>query len=234
MSPASFPPVGRPELVKLISSRYRLFDSSNKTGSGMDQSVGAAHSGGSCQVALLYDGGTSFHVVKSFEGNCPRVRTPGALTNHYDRNQDYSFTIPADSPAGDRVILAWTWFNASGNREMYMSCCPIAIIGDGGVPPHGPPLFIANLQVDELVSPTDDDLYGKCHIPDDTSIIFPQDFVRDTEVDRALVARNLQRVSFDPQVCSSANQDIRVRLMFPGRREQLVKRRADTSLARKS
>jgi hypothetical protein len=74
----------------------------------MDQKTGAAHSGGSCQASFSYDQGETWVVVKYYEGNCPRVQNPAALTNHYDLNQDYNFTIPANFPSGDRVIFAWT------------------------------------------------------------------------------------------------------------------------------
>lgn len=73
----------------------------------MDQVEGAAHSGGSCQVALSYDKGKTWETIKKFEGNCPRVNPAGGVTNHYDLNQDYHFVIPLGFPSGDRVIFAW-------------------------------------------------------------------------------------------------------------------------------
>jgi hypothetical protein len=173
----------------------------------MDQKTGAAHSGGSCQVSLSYDQGTSWVVVKSFEGNCPRVRVPGALTNNYDLNQDYNFTIPTDFPSGDRVIFAWTWFNDSGNREMYMSCSPVTIQGSNitiNKTPKGPPLFIANLQFNKQVAAVDDVFYKQCHVPDDTSIIFPAS-TNHTQLDRAPISRNLRLLNLTLEICSSAN-----------------------------
>ena len=178
----------------------------------MDQKTGAAHSGGSCQVSFSYDQGETWVVVKYYEGNCPRVQNPGALTNHYDLNQDYNFKIPADFPSGDRVIFAWTWFNASGNREMYMSCSPVMIKGDGPTTtktPKGPPLLIANLQFNKQVAPMDDVFYARCHVPDDTSIVFPTMFSNCTQMDRAPIARNLQPLNVDLTVCSSANETTR-------------------------
>jgi hypothetical protein len=70
---------------------------------------GAAHSGGSCQVAFSYDKGETWVVVHSWEGNCPRVRPDdlGEVTNIYDVNQDYTFKIPGAFPTGRRVIFAW-------------------------------------------------------------------------------------------------------------------------------
>ncbi|EGE03336.1 endoglucanase [Trichophyton equinum CBS 127.97] len=73
----------------------------------------ATHGGGSCQVSLSLDNGTSFRVIKSIMGGCPLTDT-------------YNFTIPRDTPSG-RAMLAWTWFNLFGNREMYMNCAPVMI-----------------------------------------------------------------------------------------------------------
>ena len=88
---------------------YILFDSTNTTGPTMNQAVGAAHSGGSCQVSFSYDKGATWIVVQNYEGDCPRVRgdLKGQVTNHYDTNQDYQFVIPEEFPIGDRVIVAW-------------------------------------------------------------------------------------------------------------------------------
>ncbi|KAI1426305.1 hypothetical protein F5Y12DRAFT_713299 [Xylaria sp. FL1777] len=77
---------------------------------------GAFHNGGSCQLSLSYDKGTSFTVIKSFIGGCP---TSSGGT--------FSFTIPSDAPTGDDVVFAWTWVNKTGNREFYMSCAIVNI-----------------------------------------------------------------------------------------------------------
>jgi hypothetical protein len=77
---------------------------------------GAAHGGGSCQVSLSYDNGATWKVIKSMIGGCP-------VTTSYD------FTIPQDAPSSDDVLLAWTWFNLVGNREMYMNCARVTIEG---------------------------------------------------------------------------------------------------------
>lgn len=90
----------------------------------------ATHGGGSCQLALSFDNGESFHVIKSMEGGCP-------LTTTYD------FDIPSDAPSG-HALLAWTWFNLVGNREMYMNCADVEIEGgSGGF--NGPEIFVANV-----------------------------------------------------------------------------------------
>ncbi|KAI9834441.1 MAG: hypothetical protein M1826_002595 [Phylliscum demangeonii] len=79
---------------------------------------GAEHGGGSCQLALSYDNGQSFAVIKSMIGACP-------LTS------PYAFTIPDDAPPG-QALLAWTWFNLVGNREMYMNCARVDVESSGG------------------------------------------------------------------------------------------------------
>lgn len=181
----------------------------------MDQVAGAAHGGGSCQVSFSYDNGLTWIVVKSFEGNCPRVRVAGTLSNNYDPNQDYIFTVPANFPSGERVIFAWTWFNAIGNREMYMSCSPVTITGRSHTVPYGPPLFIANLQANKQVEPMQDEFFARCNVPHGVSVIFADDFKRFAELERAPVALNLQLLSFDSNLCSSANQNIRTALAEP-------------------
>ena len=103
--------------------------------------VEAAHNGGSCQVSLSFDQGATWKVIKSFIGNC--VRSAGG--NVFDQNQDYSFTIPADAKAGN-ALWAWSWFNQSGNREMYMNCAAITITGSGTSTLNNlPDMFVANV-----------------------------------------------------------------------------------------
>lgn len=57
----------------------------------------ATHLGGSCQIALSYDNGATFRVVKSIIGGCP-------LSSSYD------FKIPSFAPSG-YALLSWTWQN---------------------------------------------------------------------------------------------------------------------------
>ena len=56
------------------------------------------HNGGSCQLALSYDRGASWSVIKSFIGGCVRPLA-GA-------DQTFRFTVPAGAPRGD-ALLAW-------------------------------------------------------------------------------------------------------------------------------
>lgn len=105
------------------------------------------HGGGSCQISLSYNKGETFHVIHSMLGGCPITKT-------------YNFKIPSDAPSGD-ALLAWTWFNKVGNREMYMNCAQITIKDDSLKREHLynmpssltsrssfndlPPIFIANV-----------------------------------------------------------------------------------------
>ena len=97
---------------------------------------GAAHNGGSCQLSLSYDGGKTFKVIKSIEGGC---------VNPAGGDQTFDFTVPADVKGGD-AVFAWTWFNNTGNREMYMNCAPVTISGSGTNDLSGnPDMFVANV-----------------------------------------------------------------------------------------
>jgi hypothetical protein len=111
----------------------------------------ATHGGGSCQIALSYDKGKSFTVIESIEGGCPIAK-------------NYTFTIPSDAPSGE-TLLAWTWFNKIGNREMYMNCAQVTVKGGASKRSHPrdvlgrvvrrdtgfsslPPLFLANINAE--------------------------------------------------------------------------------------
>lgn len=91
----------------------------------MELEGSATHDGGSCQLALTYDQGQTFKVIESILGDCPIAKK-------------YDFTIPSDAPDGE-ALLAWTWFNKVGNREMYMNCAFVTVGGDSKgkqVPAH--------------------------------------------------------------------------------------------------
>lgn len=83
----------------------------------MELDGSATHGGGSCQLALTYDRGKTFKVIESMLGDCPIAKK-------------YNFQIPSDAPNGE-ALLAWTWFNKVGNREMYMNCAMVTIGGSG-------------------------------------------------------------------------------------------------------
>lgn len=73
------------------------------------------HGGGSCQISLSYDNGGTFRVIKSMIGGCPLEST-------------FNFTIPSYVPSATSVLLAWTWQNNEGNRELYMNCAEVSIV----------------------------------------------------------------------------------------------------------
>ncbi|GFF24358.1 hypothetical protein IFM58399_00638.1, partial [Aspergillus lentulus] len=125
----------------------------------------ATHGGGSCQIALSYDKGKTFKVIHSMLGGCP-------LTSKYE------FQIPSDAPSGE-ALLAWSWFNKIGNREMYMNCAMVTVKGGSQARQHArdlspafsrraggfdslPPLFEANIN-----GP------GKCKTVEGQEVNFP-------------------------------------------------------------
>ncbi|KAL4912294.1 hypothetical protein BDW62DRAFT_216468 [Aspergillus aurantiobrunneus] len=120
----------------------------------------AVHDGGSCQISLSYDKGETFQVIHSMLGGCPITKS-------------YKFTVPADAPSGE-ALLAWTWFNKVGNREMYMNCAQVTV--GGGARQEGftvvsendafsnlPGIFIANVN-----GP------GQCKTVEGEEVNFPQ------------------------------------------------------------
>ncbi len=103
-------------------------------------SGGAPHGGGSCQAALSVDGGKTFRVVHSYEGACPGDGPESS----------FAFVVPADVPGAKGAVFAWTWFNRLGNREMYMNCAVVDLVGGGGgrakvAFAQRPALFVANV-----------------------------------------------------------------------------------------
>ncbi|KAL2136211.1 hypothetical protein VTI74DRAFT_4841 [Chaetomium olivicolor] len=88
-------------------------------------SGGAAHGGGSCQAALSVDGGKTFRVLHSYEGGCPR-----------QGQSSFPFAVPGDTPTAQGAVFGWTWFNNLGNREMYMNCAVVDILGNAVVSVH--------------------------------------------------------------------------------------------------
>ncbi|KAF8460605.1 hypothetical protein BDZ91DRAFT_664199, partial [Kalaharituber pfeilii] len=92
----------------------------------------AVHGGGSCQISFTYDNpptkNSVFRVVKSFQGACPLGVSGNLAANPNNVLPALPFTVPEDMPAGVAVV-AWTWFNKIGNREMYMRCAPVKIGG---------------------------------------------------------------------------------------------------------
>ncbi|KAL4722712.1 hypothetical protein ACLX1H_010595 [Fusarium chlamydosporum] len=113
----------------------------------------AVHGGGSCQVSLTTDKNPTkdsvWKVIHSIEGGCPSRTATGNLGDNANLvNPDkYDFKIPDELAAGD-YVLAWTWFNHVGNREMYMNCAAVKIEGEGGdegLLDSLPDMFTANI-----------------------------------------------------------------------------------------
>ena len=134
----------------------------------MTMAGSATHKGGSCQIALSYDKGDNFHVIHSILGGCPIDKA-------------YNFKIPSDAPDGE-ALIAWTWFNKIGNREMYMNCAQVNVGGGGGNGEQNreltndatansqavsfdqlPPIFVANVN-----GP------GKCETVEGKDVNFPR------------------------------------------------------------
>ncbi|KAJ2746912.1 hypothetical protein GGI20_000991 [Coemansia sp. BCRC 34301] len=85
---------------------------------------GAAHGGGHCEFSLSYDGGKTFVVIHQELKYCfyggPNNGNAGSILS-------YTFKLPANVPASDKAVFAWSWVNAIGNREFYMNCADVAI-----------------------------------------------------------------------------------------------------------
>lgn len=60
----------------------------------------------------------------------------------------YNFVVPSEAPNGP-ALLAWTWFNLTGNREMYMNCVDVEVLNDTGGDAAKfsarPNIFVANV-----------------------------------------------------------------------------------------
>lgn len=96
----------------------------------------AVHGGGSCQISLTTDKpatkNSKWQVIHSIIGSCPSNQ-PGNLpddANGHNATQ-FQYSIPEGIAPGD-YVLAWTWFNNVGNREMYMNCAPVTVTGGSG------------------------------------------------------------------------------------------------------
>lgn len=99
------------------------------SGSSNTDVKGGTHYGGSCSVGFSTDNGRTFKVATTWNGNCPHRE--GSVD---PSTQSFDFTVPADLPAGDRTIFAWTWINRE--REFNMNCASITIAGSAE--PEGP------------------------------------------------------------------------------------------------
>lgn len=118
----------------------------------------AVHGGGSCQISITYDTDpvkvkdpSNWKVIMSYIGGCPTDATGNLPTavqcngnNAPNCVNNLSFQIPPEVENGD-AILAWTWFNNVGNREMYMNCAAVSFTGGQNKVNALPNMFVANL-----------------------------------------------------------------------------------------
>ncbi|KAJ2376784.1 hypothetical protein IW150_001769 [Coemansia sp. RSA 2607] len=101
----------------------------------------AVHGGGHCQFALSYDGGNTFVVIHDELRYC---FTGGPSSSNTGSKLEYQIALPSDLPSGDKVVFAWAWNNAIGNREFYMNCADVSIQGKAGGLFSGPQMLVAN------------------------------------------------------------------------------------------
>jgi hypothetical protein len=119
----------------------------------------AVHGGGSCQISITYETDplkvrdpTNWMVIKSYIGGCPTDATanldPGAVmcngSNSPNCVNNLSFNIPPEVRDGN-AVLAWTWFNNVGDREMYMNCAAVSFTRGQNQLDSLPTMFVANL-----------------------------------------------------------------------------------------
>lgn len=148
--------------VNIVSSRTIMMVGGTEPlnfelGQGLNTAV---HGGGSCQISITYETNaakiqdtTNWKVIKSFLGGCPTDYTsnlPSAVlcsnsTPYPACINNLNFTIPPEVRNGD-AILAWTWFNNVGNREVYMNCAAVNFKGGSDRLDLLPNMFIANLE----------------------------------------------------------------------------------------
>ncbi|RPB15494.1 hypothetical protein P167DRAFT_465855, partial [Morchella conica CCBAS932] len=126
----------------------------------------AAHSGGSCQASLSYDNGTTWSVLKSFHGGCPRDVTLNS--NLAGPDQVFPFPIPAEAKAG-AALFAWTWTAVTGNRdEFYMNCASVEITGSGtSTLEDYPAMYVGDMNIPGQIAT------GECRSTAGTALLYP-------------------------------------------------------------
>ncbi|KAJ1785443.1 hypothetical protein LPJ59_006143, partial [Coemansia sp. RSA 2399] len=103
----------------------------------------AIHSGGDMEFSISYDGGKTFAVVYQVLRYAFLNGKPSGDTNTA-QVLDYTFTLPKELPNSDSAVFAWTWVNASGNREFYMNCVDVKITGSSSSSYTAKEVTIAN------------------------------------------------------------------------------------------
>ncbi|KAF5018897.1 hypothetical protein F66182_9116 [Fusarium sp. NRRL 66182] len=138
----------------------------------------AVHGGGSCQFSVGY-GETppkdpkDWHTIYSIIGGCPAEAEGNIPTDSKDPHgrengpqcgndkdkecaRQFDIPIPKDMKNGP-AVFAWTWFNKIGNREMYMVCAPIQVVGgkdDSSFVDGLPAIFRANIPGECTIGPS--------------------------------------------------------------------------------
>ena len=167
------------------SSQILTFDA------GLQGENTAVHGGGSCQLSVTYETDPAkvkdpknWKVIHSIVGGCPSStyanldgqytgpsgsysgaqQCSDPKTNGVDCVNAFNYTIPQDIKNGN-AVLAWTWFNTIGNREMYMNCAAVDFSGgkddDSGMSAK-PDMFVANLAD-----------VGSCPTTQSANLVFP-------------------------------------------------------------
>lgn len=131
--------------------------------------ISAVHGGGSCQFSVTYDypppaDPAKWKTLYSIIGDCPAKAAANLDTIEKDKDgrengpqcgndsgtecvRQFDVPIPSGIRNSENATFAFTWFNKIGNREMYMNCAPVSIVGgtdDEELMSSLPPVFVAN------------------------------------------------------------------------------------------
>ncbi|KAF1954694.1 hypothetical protein CC80DRAFT_416790 [Byssothecium circinans] len=118
---------GKPVVTWAPGQTVNFTLSGQKLNSPTENPAGGTHYGGSCQVGFSTDKGKTFKVATTWQGNCPDRKG-----NTDPSTQLFKFTVPADTPAGERVLFGWTWINRE--KEFNMNCASVTISGTNTSP----------------------------------------------------------------------------------------------------
>ncbi|KAH8770053.1 hypothetical protein F5883DRAFT_667625 [Diaporthe sp. PMI_573] len=132
--------------------------------------ISAVHGGGSCQFSVTYEypppaDPAQWKTLYTIIGDCPAKAVGNLQTIEKDKAgrengpqcgnssgeecvRQFDIPIPSGIKNSENATLAFTWFNKIGNREMYMTCAPVSIVGgtnDKELMDSLPPVFQANI-----------------------------------------------------------------------------------------
>ena len=113
--------------------------------------IAAVHGGGSCQFSVTYDypppaDPARWKTIYTIIGDCPAKAAGNLPTIERDKDgrengpqcgndsgsecvRQFDIPIPEGTRNSENATFAFTWFNRIGNREMYMNCAPVTIVG---------------------------------------------------------------------------------------------------------